>query len=151
MMSKRRTRRAGARGLSLVEVLLAFLILLIAVLVLVGYATTVHRAAKDGKRQALASMEARSMLETIRDYQVAFDQAATPAGLSDTKAEYLLDAESDASKNEAGRMAAAQFHILGKVEPLSGDVYRVIVTVNWQEDGRPREVVVESRLVPPSR
>lgn len=140
-----------SRGLSLVEIMIAFLVLLIAVLVLVGYATTVHRAAKDGKRQALASMEARSMLETIRDYGAAFDQAATPDGLTDTKSEYLLDGEADSSKNEAGRMAAAEFHILGRVEPLSGEVHRVTVTVEWQEDGRPRKIELESRAIRPNR
>ena len=145
------TRNARARGLSLVEVLIAFAILLIAVLVMVGYATTVHRAAKFGKRQALASMEARTMLETIRDYPVAFAQAATSEGLTDSKAEYLLDTEAEAGKNEADRMSAAQFQVLGRVEPLSGEVHRVVVRVEWQEDGHPRQVVLESRAIAPNR
>jgi type IV pilus modification protein PilV len=140
-------RNHHSRALSLIEVLVAFLVLLVAVLTLVGYTTTIHRAAKEGKRQALASMEARSMLERIRDAPSAFAQAVTPEGLSETKLEYLLDSESDETKNEAGRMAAAQFRVLGRAEQVAGEIYRVVVAVQWAEDGRERQVVLESRMV----
>jgi hypothetical protein len=132
------------------EVIVAFLILLIAVLTMVGYTTTIHKAATEGKRQALASMEARSMLERIRDFPNAFDQANTPEGLSETHAEVLLDGEADASKNEAGHQSAAQFHLLGKVHQESGEVYAIVVTAQWDEDGRHRQVVLESRMIPNS-
>jgi type IV pilus modification protein PilV len=141
------TRAQRCRGISLVEILIAFLILLVAVLTMVGYTTTIHKAASEGKRQALASMEARSMLERIRDFPGAFDQANTPAGLTDTKAEYLLEGEADTTKNEAGRKSAAQFHLTGKVRQVEGEVFAVAVTAEWDEDGRHRQVVLESRMV----
>lgn len=139
------------RGLSLLEVLVAFLILLTAVLTLVGYTTTVYRASSEGKRQALASIEARSMLERIRDFPDAFEQASQPGGLSETRSEYLLDGEADATKNETGRKSSAQFEVIGTVIPLHGEVHQVVVTVNWQDDGRPRQVVLESRMIPIGR
>lgn len=138
---------SGDRGFSLLELLVAFLILLVAVLTVVGYTTTVHRAANEGKRQALASIEARAMLERIRDFPDAFAQAATPQGLTEVREEYLLDDESNASKNEAGKKAAARFHLLGRVTPVSGEVYSVVVSAEWSEDRRPRKVVLESRMI----
>ncbi len=135
------------RGFSLLELLVAFMVLLVAVLTVVGYTTTVHRAANEGKRQALASVEARAMLERIRDFPDAFDKAASPAGLTDERDEYLLDDEADASKNEVGKKDAARFRLLGRVAPISGEVYSVVVTAEWSEDRRPRKVVLESRMI----
>ena len=115
---------------------------------MVGYTGTIHRAAHEGKRQAMASVEARSMLERIRDYPVAFKQALLPEGLEDTRSEYLLSGESDESDNEQGRMSAASFHLVGKAALISGNVYSVVVSAEWTEDGRERKVVLESRMIP---
>lgn len=127
---------------------MAFAILLVAVLTMVGYTGTIHRAAHEGKRQALASVEARSMLERIRDYPGAFEQALLPEGLEDTRSEYLLSGETDESDNEVGRTSAALFHLVGKVAPVAGHVHSVVVTATWTEDGRERKVVLESRMIP---
>lgn len=140
-------RRKRWRGLSLLEVLVAFGILLVAVLTLVGYTTTVHRAAREGKRQSLASVEARTMLERIRDFPEAFERASQPGGLTEIRSEYLLEDQADERANEAGRQAAAQFTITGVVTPLHEEICKVVVTVSWHEDGRPRQVVLESRAI----
>ena len=87
------------------------------------------------------------MLEKIRDFPPAFDQAITASGLTETRSEYLLSGETDPTKNEAGRKSAAQFHLTGKVWQISDEVYGVSVTVNWDEDGRPRKVALESRMI----
>lgn len=151
MFSPRGSLRSRLRrsGFSLLELLVAFLILLVAVLTVAGYTTTVHRAANEGKRQALASVEARAMMERIRDFPDAFDKASSVDGLTDVRAEYLLEGEADATKNEAGKKDAAQFRLLGRVAPVSGEVYSVVVTAEWAEDRRPRKVTLESRMVRP--
>lgn len=138
-------------GFSLLEVLIAFLLLLVTVLTLVGYTTTVHRASHEGKRQALASFEARSMLERIRDFPGAFEQAQKPGGLSEVKSEYLLTGETEAEDNEDGRKSAAQFRINGTARLIEGEVYQIVVTVEWDEDKRPRKLVLESRMIPVDR
>ena len=128
------------------EILVSFGILLIAILTLVGYTTTIHRAAKEGKRQALASAEARTLVEKIRDYPVIFEQAATPAGYTETRTEYLLDGESNPEDNEVGREAATNFLLLAKAEHVIGEIYAVVVTVEWEEEGRLRQVKLENRM-----
>lgn len=150
-MNSRRRCSKKIQGISLLEVLVAFLILLTAVLTLVGYTTTVYRASNEGKRQALASIEARSMLERIRDFPDAFEQASKPGGLLETRSEYLLDGEADLTKNEAKRKSAAQFRVNGIVTPVHGEVHKIVVTVEWVEDGRPRKVALESRMIPIGR
>jgi Tfp pilus assembly protein PilV len=136
-----------SRGVSLLEILVAFVILLIAVLTMVGYTTTIHRAARESKREAVATMEARSLLERIRDYPPMFLDAASPAGYTETKTEYLLDTEAIAEDNELGQQSAAQFQVEGRAQHISGEIYGIVVTVRWDEDGRQRKVVLESRLM----
>lgn len=138
-----------SRGISLLEVLIASFILLVSVLTMVAYTVMIHRASIEGKRQATASMEARALLERVKDYPPMFEQASTAAGYTETKAEYLLDGEVDPHKNEAGHRSAAQFQMEARVRHLASDIYAVTVTSTWLEDGRPRQVVLESRAVRP--
>jgi Tfp pilus assembly protein PilV len=139
------------KGLSLVEVLVAFGILLVAVLTIVGFTAMIHRAAHEGKRQAIASMEAKSVIELLKDSEVDFVTAATGAGYVDTKTEYLLTGEANSADNEVGRQSAAQFQITARANHISGDIYGLVVRASWLEDGRPRQVVLESRTVHPGR
>lgn len=139
--------RRQSRGVSLLEILIAFLILLVAVLTLVGYTATIHRAAAESKHQALASMEARALIERIRDFPPMFEQAATPAGYTETKTEYLLDGEADARDNEVGRQSAAEFQLTGRANHVIDDIYRLTVQATWDDDGRARQVTLETRMV----
>jgi Tfp pilus assembly protein PilV len=138
-----------SRGLSLLEVLIAFLILLIAVLTMVGYTATIHRAASESRNQALASMEARSLLERTRDFAPVFEAAAETGGYTETKTEYLLGDEESPEDNEEGRRAAMSFTMTSRTEHVAGDIYRIEVTATWEEQGRVRTVVLESRGVRP--
>lgn len=133
------------------EILLALLILLIAILTMVGYTVTIHRAAKEGKHQALATVQARALLERVRDYPPMFMQANDPAGYTETRTEYLLDTETDTSKNEAGQRAAATFELEARANPITNDIYGLVVTARWDDDGRTRNVVLESRMKRPYR
>lgn len=138
-------------GVSLLEILVAFLILLVAVLTMVGYTTMIHRAASEAKRQAVATMEARSLLERARDYTPIFLYAASPLGYQETKTEYLLDGEVAAEDNEVGRKSAAQYQMDARAQHISGTIYGIVVTATWLEDGRQRQVVLESRMHRPDR
>lgn len=135
--------------MSLLEVLLALAIFVVAVLTMVGYTITVHRSATQGKRQAMASYEARSTLELLRESEPDFTAALGPTGYTDTRVEYLLDSEAVSEQNETGRKAAATFNILGRAQLVSHDTYRLVVTVSWSDDGYAREVVLESRAIDP--
>ncbi len=131
------------------EVLIAAALLLITILTMVGYIVTVHRAATEGKRQALASMEARTMLERAKGWEPLFEAACQPGGWSETKTEYLLDGEAAAEDNEKGQKSAAEFRLRVTARHIAGDIYSLTVTSSWDEDGRPREVILESRAVRP--
>lgn len=136
-------------GVSLLEVLIASFILVVSVLTMVGYTVMVHRASIESKRQALASMESRALLERVKDFEPLFEQAASATGFQELKTEYLLDGEADTLKNEAGNRAAAQFTMQARARHIAGDIYAVTVTSTWQEDGRDRRVVLESRTIRP--
>ena len=143
--------RRHTHAMSLVEVPVAFVILVVAVLTIAGFTALIHRAAHEGKRQALASIEAKSVLEQLKDSRVEFEAAASAGGYTIDKSEYLLNGEADPSKNEAGTISAAQFRITGRATHIAGDIYGLTVTASWDEDGRPRRVVIESRTVRPGR
>ena len=132
--------------MSLLEILIAFTILLIAMLTLVGYTTTIHRAASESKRQAIASAEARTLMERIRDFPPLFEDAASASGYTETQTEYLLDTETNSQDNESGNKSAAEFLLEARATHLSGAIYRIVVTATWDEDGRQRQVVLESRM-----
>ncbi len=137
-----------AAAVSLLEVIIAFLILLIAILTMVGYTAMIHRSASESKHQAQASMEARSLLERVRDFPPLFEQALNdPDGYQETKIEYLLDDEDDPTKNEVGRKAAATFRLQARVFPITDEMYRIVVTGVWDDDGRQRRVTLESRTL----
>ena len=138
-------------AVSLLEILIAFTILIVAVLTMVGYTVMIHRTSVDAKRQAIASTEARAALELIRDSASDFEQAASSSGFSRVETEYLLDTEVDPALNEQGTKSAAQFVVEGRAHHLSGDIYGLTVRVEWEEDGRDRHVVIESRGVRPGR
>lgn len=144
-------RRRRARGLSLLEVLVAFLILLVAVLTMVGYVATIHRAASESKNQAVASVEARALLEELRDSEIEFVQAASASGLQTTRTQYLLDGESESTNNEVGREAATVFRLDARANHISSDFYGLVVSAHWEEEGRTRKVVLESRSLRPGR
>lgn len=129
--------------------MIAFIILLVAVLTMVGYTAAIHKAAKESKRQAQASTEARSTLELLRDSKAAFEQAASPAGYQVTKTEYLLDGEVAPEDNETGNQAATTYEVTGRARPLSNTIYALTVTAVWEEDQRVRQVVLESRAYRP--
>ncbi len=131
--------------MSLTEVLIALSLLLVAILTMVGYITSIHRASREAKHQAVASMYARSALEQLRDSQADFEAAGEPQGLTFTRSEVLLDGEAAAENNEVGRQAATEFTVLSRTEPISGSIYSMVVQVRWEESGREREVVLESR------
>lgn len=137
--------------MSLLEILIAFSILLVAVLTMVGYVTTIHRASNESKRQAVASVEARALLEQVRDSKTDFEQAASSSGLQATRTQYLVDTEADDSKNEKGHKAAAVFQLDARAAYLSGDFYSLVVRADWQENGRQRKVVLESRALRPGQ
>jgi type II secretory pathway component PulJ len=137
------------RGVSLMEVMISFTILLVAVLTLVGYTSMIHRASSESKHQAIATIEARSMLERIRDDRSTFEQAETPEGLEETKVERLLSGEVDAEDNEVGHEGAMEFQLIGRVTPVAGDFYAVVVRASWEEKGRIRQATLESRMIRP--
>lgn len=144
------TSRFRFAGVSLLEVIIAFGILLVAVLTMFGYVATIHRAASESKHQALASMEARALVERIRDFPPMFLQAATdPAGYTETRQEYLLEGEVDARDNEVGRQGATQYELVGRAAHVREDIYRLTVRASWEEEGRVRQVVLETRMVRP--
>jgi Tfp pilus assembly protein PilE len=140
----------GRRGLSLSEIIVALGVLAIGILTVVGYITTIHRAAREGKNQAMATMHARSILEKVRDSNPEFQQALTPAGYQVTREEVLLEGEELEANNEAGRRSPTVFQCQARATHLASDIYSVVVRVNWQEHGRPREVVLESRAQRPA-
>lgn len=148
-MAHRPVHTQGPAGLSLVEVLIAAALLLITILTMVGYIVTVHRAANEGKRQALASMEARTLMERAKGWSPLFEAACQPNGWSETKTEYLLSGEAAAEDNELGHKSAATFRLQVKARHIAGDIYSLTVSSSWDEDGRPREVILESRTIRP--
>lgn len=117
-----------------------------AVFTMVGYTALVHRAASEGKHQALASVVARNLLERVRDHHPFFEQALNdPDGYREVHIEALLTEEFDGRTAEVDRKAAAEIQLTAKVEPVTDRIYRLVVTAHWTEDGRPRQVVLESR------
>lgn len=143
-------KRQSQSGMSLGEVMVALAILLVAILTMVGYIATVHRAAREGKSQAVATMYARSMLERVRDSQADFQQAASPAGLQETRQEVLLSGEANPHHNETGKKGAMTYNLDGRAALVGGHIYSLVVRVTWSEASRRREIVLESRgLAPP--
>ncbi len=113
---------------------------------MVGYTALVHRTATEGKRQALASVVARNLLERVRDHQPLFEQALNDAdGYLEVHTEDLLSEADDGRLAEAERKAATEIRLTAKAEPVNDRIYRLVVTAEWSEDGRPRRVVLESR------
>lgn len=137
-------------GLSLLEVLVAFVILVITVLTIFGYTAMIHRASTEGKHQALASTEARAVLEQLKDSPDDFELAAT-TGYRSQAVEYQLTDEVDASKNEQARKAAVVIDMEARARHIAGSIYSIDVTANWLESGRLRKVVLETRTVRPGR
>lgn len=129
--------------MTLAEVLVALGVLLIAILTMIGYIATVHRAAREGKHQAIASVYARSMLEQLRDSGDDFETAHN-GGLVVTRSEVLLDGEAAPEDNEVGRKGATEYTVEGKTALVSGSIYSLVVNVSWEESGRQRQVVLES-------
>ena len=89
------------------------------------------------------------MLERIRDDRATFEQAETAAGLQETKVEQLLSGEAEVEDNEVGREGAMTFQLIGRVTPISGDFYAVVVRASWEEQGRVRQATLESRMIRP--
>lgn len=143
-------KRLISRGLSLLEIMIAFVILTVAVLTMVGYTALIHQAANEGKRQAIASMEAKSVMEQLKDSAPDFAEAAD-GGYVTERVEYLLDEEVDPTQNEVGSKSAARYAIVARAEHIAGDIYGLVVTASWSEDGRPRTVVLETRTIRPGR
>lgn len=116
---------------------------------MVGYTTMIHRASVESKRQAVATMEARALLERARDYTPIFLYAVSPGGYDEARSEYLLDTESVAEDNEVGQRSAAQYLLNARAAHVIGNIYSIVVRATWQEDGRQRQVVLESRMTRP--
>ena len=144
-------RQAARRGLTLAEVILALGVLAVGILTLVGYMTTIHRAAREGKNQAMATMHARSILERVRDSATEFALAATPAGYTQTRNEVLLAGEAAPENNEETRRGATVFNCTARAQTITTDIYSIVVDVRWAEQGRERKVVLESRATRPPR
>ncbi len=137
-------------GLTLAEIVAALGILTIAVITMVSYFATIHRAAREGKNQGIATMQARTILEKLRDSPSAFAVAKTSEGYRETHEELLLENETDPEKNEVGRKSAMVFEGEGKAVLVAGEIYSLVVIVRWTEEGRQRNVVLESRTQEPS-
>ena len=55
------SNRVKTAGVSVLEILISLLILLVAILTMVGFTVLIHRSATESRRQAIASVEARSL------------------------------------------------------------------------------------------
>lgn len=141
--------RKQIRAMSLAEVMIASVVLLVAILTMVGYTVAMARTARESKSQALASMYARTVLERMRDSRADFDMAHS-TGLSLTEVEVQLTGEAIAGDDEVGREGAIHFEIEGRALPLSAGIFSLVVRVNWQESGRTRTLVLESRAPRPA-
>ena len=147
-MWKPKLKRSKTAGVTILEILISLLILLVAILTMVGFTVLIHRSATESRRQAIASVEARSLLERTRDSVMLFD-AALSGGYTELTSEALLSGEALAEDNELGNQSSARFRLEARASHLSGEIYSVVVTAIWTEDGRERRVVMESRSLRP--
>ena len=112
---------------------------------MVGFTVLIHRSATESRRQAIASAEARSLLERTRDSAMLFDAALSSSGYTELTVESLLTGEALSEDNEEGNQSSARFRLEARATPVSGEIYNLVVSAYWEEDGRPRRVVMESR------
>lgn len=142
------SNRVKTAGVSVLEILISLLILLVAILTMVGFTVLIHRSATESRRQAIASVEARSLLERARDSTLIFD-AALSGGYTELTSEALLSGEVDSEDNEQGNQSSARFRLEARASHVSGEIYNVVVEAFWTEDGRDRRVVMESLATRP--
>ena len=142
------SNRVKTAGVSVLEILISLLILLVAILTMVGFTVLIHRSATESRRQAIASVEARSLLERTRDSTLIFD-AALSGGYTELTSEALLSGEVDSEDNEQGNQSSARFRLEARASHVSGEIYNVVVEAFWTEDGRDRRVVMESLATRP--
>ena len=140
--------RVKTAGVTVLEILISLLILLVAILTMVGFTVLIHRSATESRRQAIASVEARSLLERTRDSTPIFD-AALAGGYTELTSEALLSGEVDSEDNEVGNQSSARFRLEARATHVSGEIYNVVVQAFWTEDGRDRSVVMESLATRP--
>lgn len=143
-------------GVSLAEVILALGVFAIGVLALIAYLVTTHRAAKESKHQAIATMFARTLLEKTRDSADRFKQATAAGGYTEDFQEQLLKDESGTAPDDDEQTRIGKLTFTGHIiatptaSTLPSDgIYSLVVKVQWQEQGRNREAILESRTLKP--
>jgi hypothetical protein len=114
---------------------LAFAILIIAVISIASFVVTVYRSVKEGKFQAVGSSLAQSELERLRNDADALTELTQNAatGVSDK----TVDID----------QVPIRFHQVVTAQPLGsmGNRYlQVVATVEWEQNGRQRKVRLET-------
>lgn len=130
------------RGLSLAEIVVAIGVASIALLTLAVFVSTIHRAVREGKSQAAASIVARRVIERLRSDREYFHAVRTAPG------EYT----EDQLYWEADEIVPMRYHVECRVQDLAGapaGYYDAWVTVWWLEEHRRRELVLETYLPQP--
>lgn len=123
------------RGLTISEMVLAFAILIIAVISVASFVVTVYRSVKEGKFQSVGSSLAQSELERLRNDAEALTELTQNAatGVSDK----TVDID----------QVPIRFHQVIMAQPVGsmGNRYlQVVATVEWEQNGRQRRVRLET-------
>jgi type IV pilus modification protein PilV len=116
-------------GFTMIEVMVAVLLTAIAIIGLVGLYTVESRASGYSRHQTEAAVLAQDKLERLRT-------EGPPAGASTGQ---------ESNLNELGEVIANGRYTRSWTISPSADVYDVVVTVSWDEDGTGYSVVVRAQ------
>ncbi|HEX5063234.1 MAG TPA: prepilin-type N-terminal cleavage/methylation domain-containing protein [Kofleriaceae bacterium] len=127
MAPDRVTRRSEQSGFTLIEVMVAMLLTALTVIGVLGLYRVESRASSFSRRETEAAVLAQDKLEELRT------QAAPTAASGPTQDPAIVDQLTGAT------IFTRTYTIATTSDPL---VFKIIVTVQWDEDGVPRTVTV---------
>lgn len=132
-MSSRFARRGGvASGMTLLEVMVAVVLLATVFLVAVAALPAVSGAQRDAEREELASSLAGRVMERTR--QQGYEAAASWSG------------QADLPVISGGQERVEHFLYAVQVSEVEADLKDVVLTVTWEEAGTERDLVLQTRL-----
>jgi type II secretory pathway pseudopilin PulG len=124
-------RRARQRGMTLVDVLVAIILLASSMVILLGLVSRSISAQRQGENLEVAAMILDEQLNMV--LALGPDEYAARYGERETPAEAPFES----------------FRYRVSVTPgAAGDAYRIVATVLWMEGGRERVESVETRIAP---
>lgn len=138
--------RSRPRGVTLIEVVFALGVATVVLLTLAMFISTVHRNAREGKSQAIASVLTTRTLERLHSDEDFFNRVYGSQGSE------LVVTEVQQFYKE-GNLAPIEFRIRASLAPLpdgENRYYDALVVVEWTEGGRVRKLAAETYLPNPS-